>query len=201
MWVPAFYLFWRAIVVIDTPTGGVWALLAGSIVAMLQFFLGYLIEPGGFGLSRWVSGCVDIVSLPALLPLLIYLFLVLFKIVSGTVDFANFALLWLIPCGAIRALGWSSLNDPLHLLLVPILWTAIATGIPFFMNIIQSLNPKGRILLLILACLGIAAIPFAAASSYWAFYAQKVSLGILLFIAAALPMLVSVVLSFIKAND
>ena len=197
LWMPLFYLFWRAVTENDSPAGGVWALIAGSLVAMLQFFLGNLAEPGGFGVSRWVSGFVDIVALPALAPLLIYLFLVGFKIVSGTIDFANFALLWLIPCGAIRTLSWSSLNDPILLILVPLLWTAIAVGIPFFIGIIL----KSRIIVIIPAFLAILIIPFAAVFSYWAFYAQKVSLGFLFFSAAAVPMLVSMILSFIRSGD
>ena len=133
LWIPLFYLFWRRFAA-DSAGGGVWALLAGSIVALLGFFLGSLVEPGGFGFSRWLSGFVDIVALPALAPLLVYLLFVLLKIVSGTAGFANFAMLWLIPCGAIRALSWSAQNDPILLILVPLLWTSIALGIPFFID-------------------------------------------------------------------
>jgi len=194
---PLFYLFWRTVSENDSPAGGVWALIAGSVVAMAQFFLGNLVEPGGFSVSRWVSGFVDMVALPALAPLLVYLFLAGFKIVSGTMDFANFALLWLIPCAAIRTLGWSSLNDPIPLILTPLLWTAIAVGIPFFIDIIQ----RGRILLIIPASFAILVIPFASVCSYWAFYTQKVSLGFLCFSIAAVPMLVSVTLSFIRSGQ
>ena len=193
---PLFYLFWRTIGENDSPAGGVWALIVGSIVAMVQFFLGNFVEPGGFGVSRWVSGFIDIIALPALAPLLVYLLFAGFKIVSGTIDFANFALLWLIPGAAIRTLSWSSLNDPVLLILAPLLWTAIAVGIPFFIGIIQ----KSRIIVIIPSVLAILIIPFAATCSYWAFYAQKVSLGFLFLSAAAVPMLVSVVLSFVRAE-
>ena len=196
LWMPLFYLFWRTVAENDSPAGGVWALIAGSLVAMIQFFLGNLTEPGGFGVSRWVSGFVDIVALPVLAPILIYLFLAGFKIVSGTIDFANFTLLWLIPGAAIRTLSWSSLNDPILLILVPLLWTAIAVGISFFIGIIQ----KSRLIVIIPSVLAILVIPFAAVCSYWAFYTQKVSLGFLFFSAAAVPMLVSLVLSFIRSS-
>ena len=194
---PLFYLFWRSVTGNYAYAGGVWALLAGSVVAMIQFFLGYFIEPGGFGFSRWLSGFVDIAVVPALIPILVYLILVVFRIFSGSINFANFALLWLIPVAAIKALSWSSLNDPVLLVLVPILWTDIAVGISFFIGIIM----RGRKWLIFPALIAIFAIPLAAASSYWAFYAQKTSMGLLLLSAATLPMMVSMILAFIKAED
>jgi hypothetical protein len=197
LWIPLFYLFWRSVTGSNTASGGVWAILVGSIVAMIQFFLGNLIDPGGFGLSRWISGCIDIVTLPALVPIVIYLFLIGFRFISGEPNFANFTLLWLIPGAALKALSWSSTGDPLLLVLVPVLWTAIAVGVSFFINIIQ----EGEILYIFPAFFAILIIPFAASSSYWAFFAQKTKLGLLFLFAAVVPMLISVILSFVKARD
>lgn len=197
LWVPFFYLFRRAVTGNAASSGGVWAFLAGSAAALLQFFLGNLVTPEGFGISRWLSGCVDIVVLPALLPLLVYLALVCSKTVSGNVDFANFALLWLIPSAVTRAVSWGSLRDPVLLVLVPLLWTAIAAGIPFFIGLIA----RGKILVIIPSSLAILAVPCAASFSYWAFYAQKLSLGYLFLAAAALPMLISLLLSFLRADN
>ena len=197
LWMPLFYFFWRAVTGANVSSGGIWALLAGSVVAFAQFFLGSIVEPGGFGLSRWISGCVDIVSLPALAPFLVYLILIAFRIITGTVDFANFALLWLIPAAGIRALGWISLSDPILLVLVPVLWAAIAVGVPFFIKLIQT----GDILVILLASLGILAVPLAAAGSYWAFYCQKVIMGSFFLLAAAAPMLVSMTLSLIRPDS
>jgi len=191
-----FYIFWRSVTGRTASAGGVWAILVGSIVAMIQFFLGDLIEPGGFGFSRWVSGCIDIIVLPAVAPILVYFFLIAFKFVSGEADFANFALLWLIPVAGIRALSWSSAGNPLLLALAPVLWTAIAVGIPFFITIIMN----SRLLIIIPASLVIIIIPLAASCSYWAFYAQKTYLGLLFLFVAVVPMLVSVILSFIRAE-
>ena len=193
---PLFYLFWRAISGDDDYAGGAWALLAGSIAAMLQFFLGSMVEVGGFGLSRWVSACIDIVALPALAPILVYLVLFSLKAIKGSPNFTNFALLWLIPSGVIRSIGWSHLNDPIYLVLVPILWTSIVVGIPFFINLIK----KGVVYIIILSSLAIIIVPLAAASSHWAFYSQKISIGALFLLAASAPMLVSAVLSFINAR-
>ena len=196
LWLPLYYLFHRAITADNGFAGGVWALITGTIVAMLQFFLGYIVDPVGFGFSRWINACVDIVSLPAVLPILIYLALIGLKIISGTADFTGFTLLWLIPTGAIRALGWSHQNDPVLLVAVPVLWTAIAVGVPFFINFFKN----GPVVVKFFSSIAILFIPLAAASSYWAYFAHKLYLGSLLLSAAAVPMIISAILSFVSAK-
>jgi hypothetical protein len=195
---PLFYLFRHSLSPDNPGSGGVWALLLGSVVALVQFFLGDMVNPGGFGLSRWASACIDIVILPAVLPLLVYLFLIAFRALSPPFDFANFALLWLIPGAAIRAVNWSAGRDPSLLVLVPLLWTAIALGIAFFINLILRLS---RWYVIVPSALGILALPFTAATAWWAFYSQKFSLGTGLFTLALIPMLVSLALSFVKARE
>ena len=197
LWVPLFYMFWRSVAGNSNAVGGAWALILGSVVAITQFFVGPFIIPRGFGLSQWMSGCVDIVALPALTPLVVYFVFTKLKIISGTADFANFALLWLIPVAVVRALGWSSQNYITLLFLVPILWTSIATGIPFFINMI--LNSHRYVV--VPASIAILFIPFAAASSYWAFHDQKTSLGFVFCFAAAAPMLVSIAISYVQAGE
>ena len=140
---------------------------------------------------------MDIVTLPALAPLLVYVILIKFKIITGTIDFTSFTLIWLIPGAAIRAVSWSSQHDPILLVLAPLLWTAIAVGIPFFIKII--LNSK--IYVIVPASLAILIIPFAASCSYWAFFTQRASHGFLFLLAAAVPMLVSTILSFFKGSE
>jgi hypothetical protein len=185
LWTPLFYLFRRSVSSgKEAGSGGIWALLLGSLAALFHFFLGALINPGGFGLSRWLSGCVDIVVLPALLPLLVYFVLTSFRIVSGKADFTNFALLWLIPGGALRAVSWSAQRDPVLLVLVPLLWTSLAAGFPFCAGLIFRCRPRFLLPLLILAALG---LPFLAATVYWAFFYQKLVLGYLLLLATLIP--------------
>jgi hypothetical protein len=185
LWVPLFYLLWRAVSPAGEGSGGIWALLLGSLTALLQFFLGDLINPGGFGFSRWLSGCVDIVVLPALLPLLVYFGLVNFRILVGGVGFTNFSLLWLIPSGALRSVSWSAQGDPILLALTPLLWTALVVGIPFCVS--RIFRCKGRLLVsaFIFAAL---ALPLLAATVYWAFFCQKLPLGFLLFLTALVPL-------------
>jgi hypothetical protein len=196
LWTPLFYFFWRSIAPgNNTGSGGVWALLLGSVVALVQFLLGSFINAGGFGISRWAGICIDIVSLPAVLPLLVCALFSFLRIFSASADFVNFTLLWLIPGAAIRTINWSAQSDPSLLVLVPLLWTAIAVGIPFFINIIMDSFSYTAIPLVI--C--IAALPFIAATAYWAFFSQKLVLGFLLSLAACIPMGVSVGISFFRS--
>jgi len=195
-WLPLFYLLWRNVTGNNVFSGGIWALIAGSLVALLQFFLGSFTEPEGFGISRWINGFVDIITLPALVPLLVYLLFKVCRIISGDMDFVAFALLWLIPTGAIRALSWSAQRDPVHLILAPILWTAIIVGVPFFVGLFQS----RRVIVIIPASLGVLVVPFAATFAYWAFYAQYALWGSLFLFAAIAPMLIVTVFAFLRAE-
>jgi len=185
LWVPLFYLLRRSFVGVGNSSGSVWALLLGSLTAVLQFFLGYIVSPGGFGLSRWFFGFVDIVSLTVIIPLLVCLVMQIFRGFSGEADFANFALLWLIPVGALRALGWSSLSDPILLVIVPLLWTALAAGISFFIFWMMS-NFRWYTAAVSILCMLL--LPIAAATTYWAFFSQQNLLGFGLLILTNVPL-------------
>ena len=191
---PFFYLFWRSISSKTNLLAAVIAVLAGCFAVLIQYFVGSIIDPGEFGFSRWLSGCVDIVVLPALAPFVVYIFLIIFKVIPEPFEFAHFAQLWLIPGAVIMAFTWSSHNDPIILILVPVLWTGISVGLSFFINLILN----GRKWVIAPASLGILVVPFAAASSYWAFFAHKSNLGFLFLIAAVAPMLVSTILQLNK---
>ncbi|MDR0302100.1 MAG: hypothetical protein LBI04_07305 [Treponema sp.] len=183
LWVPLFFLLRRTFTG-SGASGGVWALLLGSITAILQFFLGVFISPGGFGFSRWLFGFVEIVSVPVLVPLILYALLYVLRGFSGNADFANFALLWMIPVGALRAIGWSPTNDIILLIAVPLLWTALAVGIPFFINWTAN-NFRWYTLAISVLCILI--LPVLAATAYWAFFSQRTALGFLLLLAAQIP--------------
>jgi len=191
LWIPLFYLLRRSLIGGGNSGGGVWALLLGSITAIIQFFLGNLVYPEGFGFSRWLFGFIDLVSLAVIIPLLICFLMLFFRGFSGGADFANFALLWLIPVGALRALSWSPLNDPILLILVPLLWTALAVGISFFIN---WMTESFRWYIAIAAILCILILPFAAATTYWAFFSHQTLLGFVLLIVTFIPLAVSFVL-------
>ena len=169
--------------------------MLGSITAILQFLLGYIVSPGGFGFSRWLFGFVDIVSLPVLIPLLIYTVLFIFRGFSGDADFANFALLWLIPVAALRAISWSALSDPILLVIVPVLWIALAVGIPFFINLMMSRFIWYTAIPLILCIL---ILPVVAAGAYWAFFSQQTLLGVLMVFVAIVPLSLSITFDILR---
>jgi hypothetical protein len=198
LWMPLFYLFWRCVSPAgQSGYGGVWALLLGSIAGLFQFFNGAFIRPGGFGFSRWLSGCVDLVTVPVLLPLLVYLVMTLFRLNSGTPDFTGFALLWIIPMGALRAVSWGPLADPVLLVLMPLLWTAVAGGIPFLGTLVLW-SPW---FLRIPAALAGLALPFLAATVYWAFFRQDLSLGYPLLALTLVPLLASCIRAAVLSSS
>jgi hypothetical protein len=200
LWMPLFYLFWRSIAPsgaageTSRDSGGIWALILGSLVAIIQFFLGSFIRPGAFGLSRWFSACIDIVTLPAAIPLLVCFLFFRLRILLGSANYTNFAILWLIPGAAIRAVSWSAQNDPSLLVLTPILWTAIAVGIPFFI----AMPTRQFKWILILKVIAMGLLPFLAATVYWAFFAQKTVLGFILLALTLMPLGFSITVSFYR---
>ncbi|MDR2072710.1 MAG: hypothetical protein LBP60_04670 [Spirochaetaceae bacterium] len=194
LWTPLFYLFWRSLHDESALEGGTWALLMGSIFAFVQFFLGSLVNAGGFGLSRWVSACIDVVALPAALPYVVCLIFAALKLISSDANFTNYAFLWLIPEAAVRALAWSALSDPILLIGAPVLWIAVVVGMGHFIRILQ--NGWGWVA--IPSILGAVALPLAAATAYWALFAQHTLLGIVLLVLSLVPMLVSLGMTFLE---
>jgi hypothetical protein len=171
-------------------SGGVWALILGSITALIQFLLGDIGSPGGFGFSRWLFALVNLIGMPVLVPLFLYLILCIFKEFTGHADFTNFALLWLIPVGALRAIHWSSFNDPILLVAVPLLWTAIAVGIPFFIYLMtEKYSFSASSFAISILC--ILLLPALAATSYWAFFCHYTVLGFICLIIANIPLVLS----------
>ena len=197
LWTPLFYLFWRSINDESSLEGGTWALLLGTIIAFFRFFLGSFINPGGFGLARWVSACIDVVALPATLPYIVCIIFALFRVIPAQSNFTNYAFLWLIPVAAVRALGWSSQGNPVLLMAVPVLWTAIIVGIGLFIRFIQ--NGWGWVV--IPAILGAIVLPLTAATAYWALFAQHTTLGIILLAACCIPMSISITMSFMESRN
>jgi hypothetical protein len=197
LWAPFVYLFWRSLADDSERGGGAWALVLGSLAALVQFFLGAFISPGGFGLSRWVSACIDIVALPAAFPFILCFVFAGLRIIPADSNFTHLAFLWLIPIAALRALNWSAQSSPLLLIVVPILWTSVVIGMGFFVRMIQGgwTLPE-----LLPAVAGAAALPFLGATCYWALFRQSTLLGAALFAATAAPAVISLGLSFAEAR-
>ncbi|MDR0589762.1 MAG: hypothetical protein LBG25_04390 [Spirochaetaceae bacterium] len=195
LWIPLFYLFWISLSPEDVPRlYDFWALFLGSLTALASFFLGALIDPGGFGFFRWLSACIDIVCLPVIFPIIVGFLLSLTPLYPGGGRSANFALLWLIPVAIMRTITWGVRKDPLHLVLVPLLWSALAVGIFFLFNLLR--NRRGMYGFLLI--LGLVLLPAAAASSYWAFFSQKFYLGLLFLILSLVPMGIRIIRFFLS---
>ncbi|MCL2762432.1 MAG: hypothetical protein FWD36_04380 [Treponema sp.] len=160
------------------------ALLLGCIAVVFQYFFGPLVTPGGFGFSRWMSGFIDIVGLPVIIPLVFCLILVKLRFISCTPQYALFTLLYLIPLAAIRSISVHSLPSLIPLVIVPLLWIAQAVGIPFFIGYIRQ---HTRWYILIPLAIGIAALPVAAVSSWWAFFSQQNFLGSMFLLVSFIP--------------
>jgi hypothetical protein len=194
--IPLFYLFRRSF----SATGGVGIICAlplGIANMVLHISPGALVTPGGFGSFRWLSGFVDIVCLPVLVPLFVCLLLIALRALPGNVDITGFILLWLIPLSVLRSINWSSPGIPVMLVLVPVLWTALGAGIPVF---ISCAGRYRRWYVTVPSALGIAVLPVAAATSWWAFYCQWKFLGYLLLTAVLIPVTVWIILKGTSKN-
>ncbi|MDR1399386.1 MAG: hypothetical protein LBJ41_05650 [Treponema sp.] len=195
LWIPLFYLFWSSISSDEQlGSGGLWALLLGSIYAIAVFFFGPFIgEAGGFGYSRWLSISVDLVSVPALAPFLVFALFLPFRVCR---DFTRFTLLWLIPDMLIRIIAWNVRNDPTQLILVPILRTAIVMGISGSIRLIMY----GKVPGIITASLILLALPFGASCCYWFFFCQRPQEGFILLAITLIPMLLYCVFQLISTG-
>ncbi|GHV81736.1 hypothetical protein AGMMS49991_02940 [Spirochaetia bacterium] len=185
LWVPLLLFFWLSLVSKEK-SGAVpfWALVLGTLAALIHYFAGYVIKASGFALSRWFFALIDIIIIPAVLPFLAWFLLSFFRQIDEKAEPAQFALLWFIPVSIACSIKWSVLRNPVFLILAPILWTAVALGVDFFIHIIRD---HYSLWIIIPAAMGIAVIPCLAASSFWAFYAQKTLPGLLLLLVTAIP--------------
>ena len=190
LWIPVFYFFRRSICSRESSMP-VWALLLGSVAAVTGYFYSAIINPGGFGLFRWISGFVDYVSLPVLLPLIVCFILVRFRLFPANMDYSGFILLWLIPGAVFRSINWSTPAFLIILVLVPVLWTVQAEGISFFVKIIIKYS---RWYLTVPLVLCIVIIPVLATSCWWLFYCQQSLYGFLFLFICLIPAALSLVL-------
>jgi hypothetical protein len=168
LWMPFFYLLWTAVSPrTKRDSGGICALLLGSIVALTLFFVGdFINQPGSFGFQRWLNICVDMVTGPALAPFVVFTVLLPFRISH---DVTGFALLWLIPDMAIRTLTWSANSDPALLIAMPLLRTSVVLGVSSCLRLIAY----KKVLSIICGVILLPVIPTAAVTSYWYFFCQN----------------------------
>jgi hypothetical protein len=200
LWPPALYLFWLSLrpPELKRPAGTfeIGALLLGSAAALIRFISGPWVYPGEFGLSRWLSALVDTAGLPSLLPILVFTLSSAFNALLPSRDLTGFALLWLIPEGILRSLSRAGRRDPLNLVLVPLLWTSLALGIPFAARLFH--HGRLRVFRAILGTLIIAALPAAAVTCYWAFFCHRSLWGWLSLAMTLMPQVLALAFSLLR---
>jgi hypothetical protein len=187
LWAPLFLLFWLYLAGKDG-NGAVWAFLLGTLVSAVHYLAGGFIAPHGFGFSRWLYALVDIVVVPAALPFLAAPVLILCRPSRAGFDPRIFALIWIVPEGVFRSIFWSAQPNPLYLILTPLLWTAVAAGLPLFIDLAHG---RSRDILLVPCVLGMAVLPLAAATCFWAFFCQRLVLGAAILAVALVPAVIS----------
>lgn len=164
------------------------------VVALLLEALGPLVESRGFGLSAWFHGAVDYFILPVFLPLGIW---TLVKKERGrrlSIDAVDFTLLWLVPVSIIGCIRWSVQVESLHLVLIPLLWSALAVALPFLVTLArESLGSRA-----FFSVLSVILLPLVAITAYWAFFGQRILIGLLCTLLSLAPMVVQFVLDYRK---
>ncbi|MDR2901183.1 MAG: hypothetical protein LBV20_06655 [Treponema sp.] len=192
-----FFLFWKSLSEEHAiSTGGIWALVLGSILAIIHYMASPLITSGEFGFLQWMIGFIDVIAFPVLIALGLCLLFMFFKLFSATIKITNFLLLWCIPFGVIQMMSHSTQAEPLYLVIVPLMWIALAVGFGFFIKSIPIVKQWVAILCIV----GAVFLPFVATTSYWALYCQNYILGYVLFGITLLPMIIHTGMLFIKTG-
>ncbi|MDR2786113.1 MAG: hypothetical protein LBB83_09400 [Treponema sp.] len=199
-----FCLFWTPLVLLlwvslnsgnRGDSGGVPALVLGTLVSVLHYLFYPVINAAGFGFSLWLFALVNIVLIPAVLPFLIFALLSVPGFIKSETDPAKFALFALVPAGIIRAIGSSAQNDPLYLVLIPLLWTMLVLGISFFVQLVrESFSPRIPLLVAIFL------LPLIAAAGFWAFYGQMITAGYILLAFLSIPSVIALAATCLKFN-
>lgn len=199
LFIPAFALWrstWRASGEAAFPApGAVSGLALGLAAAFFRYSAGELFTPRGYGLGAFLAQLIDGAPFDALLPVLAYALIRRFGTPARKFDrneAVNFALAWLVPVCAARAMHWSSVPDPVRLIAVPFLCGALAFSFPYWIGRIEDDYGLSRALAASVAAL----LPFAAAAATWAMLTHRhlfAFLLLLLPIAAAVPPLLETV--------
>ncbi len=191
-----FFLFWKSLSEENAvSTGGIWAIIFGTILAFIQYITGPVIRSGEFGFLQWLIGFIDVAVFPVLTALGVCLLFMFLKVFSSTINVTNFLLLWCIPFGIFWTMTHSTQAEPLYLVIVPLIWIGLAVGFGYFIQTI----PVVKQAVSILCIAGAVLLPLAGATAYWALYSQMYLLGYILFGITLVPMVVHTGIRFIEA--
>lgn len=199
LWVPFVYLLFRSLLPGKSGNIGLLVLvfLINTLISFFKYLNGPVIQSDAFGFIRWLYYFVDILSLPVLVPLLLGLFIFMYLKRGSLYDVMEFTLVYLIPESFFRAIIWSEIPDPVLLVAVPVLWTALALGLPYllmlFMEEIGFLS-YGSLSMAILI------VPLAN-TALWLLYEHAVLPGGLLLLLVLLPCLFLFIQEFRKSRQ
>jgi hypothetical protein len=197
LWIPLFYFFRRSLSPGKNGKGG-WALLLGCAAILVRYFTGPFVAPSGFGLSCWLGGFTEMVSLPVLIPVVVCILLTVLRVFPSDVDIGGFTFLWLIPLAFYCSVDSSLPYSPLMLVLVPLLWTTQILGVSFFIDCMLKYR---RWFIIIPSILSAIALPLIASSAWWAFYSQQTQIGCLFLFVSIIPALVSLIMEWGAAKQ
>lgn len=159
--------------------------LVNTLLSFFKYLNGPVIQDNAFGFMRWLYYFIDILSLPLIIPLLLGLFVFIFLRRDSFYSVMEFTLVYFIPESFFRAMLWSEIPDPVLLVAVPVLWTALAIGIPYLLMLFHEeigiLSYGSLVGAIVLVPLSNTAI--------WALYERNFLLGISLFVFSLFPCL------------
>lgn len=191
--VPAFYLLRRSLRSGDASAilepGVIAGFVLGLAAAFFRFSWGDLFLLRGFGLSAFLTQLIDGAPFDGLLPAACYALLRRFGTPRRPFDAeeaVSFSLAWLVPVCAFRSIYWSSVPDPVRLILVPILFVVLASSFPYWIR--RALDEYGLSQAAAIAAAILA--PLGAAAVSWSFFTCRPVLGAFSFFAvcaAAIP--------------
>jgi hypothetical protein len=188
-WTPLVLFFWNSLNMREhKSSGGLLAFVLGTLLSVFHYLFYPLVKASGFGLFLWFHTLIDIVSVPAVLPLLVFALLTFLRLPGVGADPAKFVLTALIPAGILRAIGWGGQNAPLYLVLVPLIWTMLVLSVSFFVRLVFRNFP-----LWLITLLSVIVLAPAAATVFWAFYGQMPFTGFLLLAPLSILSLIALI--------
>jgi hypothetical protein len=197
-WLPAMSFFWNAR---RAPFGGFFAerfaetlcaLTVGAAAGIGRFLFVSFWTADGFGLSRFISACLDYITLPVFLPIAACFIFARARKAAGRStekpDWTSFTLISLIPPLLICAIRWGTEKNPANLVLIPLLWSAIAVNLTPLLLFIEKKPSLPRH---IIGAAGIFVAAFLGAAVWWAFFASFTVLGAVLLALELVPALLT----------
>jgi len=158
-------------------------LLSGLLAALVFMPLAGLSTPSPFGFTRWIHGFLIVSLVPAGLPLLLHVLLYGKHREEAAIGRESFILLFAVPIGAVHSISRDSQGGILPLVILPLLWTSLAIGVPGILRLAKSSRGFAAWLSVAAAVL----LPCVAATAYWAFFIQESLLGAGLAVLCLVP--------------